>query len=275
MAKSNVDEAVIKHAWHTYMTTGNMPKNLHAPWFEHKSLRPIIKRIPKSPRCRICYLPFSGIGGYLTKTLLRVEPSTLNPHLCNLCERFATHYHGGVELEISIMFVDVRGSTSMAENLTPEQFSKKIIRFYRAATDVFYRNNGLVEKLLGDEVAGFFVPGFAGPGYANVAVHAGMEMLKAMGYGASSGPWMPVGVGIHTGIAYIGSVDAEGGVSNISILGDSVNTAARLTSLAAPGELLISEETRNAAGLQTTDMESRCLSLKGKSKSVDAWAWKV
>jgi adenylate cyclase len=275
MAKSNVDEAIIKHAWHTYMTTGNMPKKLHAPWFEHKSLRPVIKRIPKSPRCRICYLPFYGLGGYLTKTFLRVEPSTLNPHLCNLCERFATQYHGGVELEISIMFVDVRGSTSMAENLTPEQFSKKINRFYRAATDVFYRNNGLVEKLLGDEVAGFFVPGFAGRNYPQVAVQAGMEALRAMGYGTVSGPWMPVGVGIHTGIAYIGSVEAEGGVSNISILGDSVNIAARLTSLAAPGELLISEETRTAAGLQTAGMESRCLSLKGKSKSVDARAWKV
>jgi class 3 adenylate cyclase len=83
---------------------------------------------------------------------------------------------------------------------------------------------------------------------------------------------MPVGIGIHTGVAYIGSVEAEGGVSNISILGDSVNIAARLTSLAAPGELLISEETRQAAGLQMAGMESRCLSLKGKSKTVDAWA---
>lgn len=275
MAKPDIDEAIIKHAWHTYMTTGNMPHSLHAPWFEHKSLRPIIKRIPRSPRCRICYLPFDGIGGYITKTFLGVEASTLNPHLCNLCERFATQYHGGVELEISIMFVDVRGSTTMAEKLSPEQFSRKINRFYRAATDVFYRNNGLVEKLLGDEVAGFFVPGFAGPDHAQTALHAGLDTLKAMGYGSSSGPWMPVGVGIHTGIAYIGSVEAEGGVSNISILGDAVNTAARLTSLAAPGELLISEETRKSANLQTANMESRCLSLKGKSKTVDAWALKV
>ena len=83
----------------------------------------------------------------------------LNPRLCNLCERFAEKYHGGVELEISILFVDVRGSTTMAEEITPEEFSKKINRFYHAATEVFYRNNGFVEKLLGDEVAGFFVPG--------------------------------------------------------------------------------------------------------------------
>jgi adenylate cyclase len=275
MAKSDIDEAVIKHAWHTYLTTGNMPSSLHAPWFEHKSLRPIIKRIPRSPRCRICYLPFSGIGGYFTKTFLRVEPSTLNPHLCNLCERFATQYHGGVELEISIMFVDVRGSTPMAEKLPPREYSKMINRFYRAATEVFYRNNGLVEKLMGDEVAGFFVPGFAGPNYAQVAVQAGLDTLKAMGYGSASGPWIPVGIGIHTGIAYVGSVNADGGVSNISILGDAVNTAARLTSLALPGELLISEETRDAAGLETANMESRSLNLKGKSRAVDAWARRI
>ncbi|HEX6035620.1 MAG TPA: adenylate/guanylate cyclase domain-containing protein [Anaerolineales bacterium] len=275
MAKPHIDEAIIKNAWYTYMTTGSMPKSMHAPWFENKSLRPIIKRIPKSPRCRICYLPFFGIGGYLTRIFLRVEPSTLNPHLCNLCERFATQYHGGVELEISIMFVDVRGSTAMAENLSPAEFSKKINRFYRAATDVFYRHNGLVEKLMGDEVAGFFVPGFAGPNFARAAVQTGMDTLKVMGYGTSSGPWMPVGIGIHTGVAYIGSVEAQGGVSNISILGDAVNIAARLTSLAAPGELLISEETRNVADLQTPAMESRCLNLKGKSKAVDAWALKM
>jgi adenylate cyclase len=168
-----------------------------------------------------------------------------------------------VEIEISIMFVDVRFHHHGRE-LLPEEFSKKINRFYRAATEVFYQNNGLVEKLLGDEVAGFFVPGFAGPEYARAAIHAGVETLKAMGYGSLSGPWMPVGVGIHTGVAYVGSVDADGGVSNISILGDSVNTAARLTSLAAPGELLISEETRKAADLKAVNMQSRSLSLKGK-----------
>ena len=275
MAKSDIDEEIIRNAWYTYLTTGNMPRSLHAPWFERKSLRPFIKRIPRSPRCRICYLPFDGIGGYLTRTLLGVEPSALHPHLCNLCERFATKYHGGVEIEISIMFVDVRGSTTMAETSSAEQFSKKINGFYRAATEVFYKHNGLVEKLIGDEVAGFFVPGFAGPNHAHAAVQAGNDVLRVMGYGSSSGPWIPVGVGIHTGAAYVGSVSAEGGVSNISILGDAVNTAARLTSLAAPGELLMSEETRLAAGWEIGTMESRCLSLKGKSKTVDAWALRI
>lgn len=271
MPKTNIPKSVIKNAWHTYLTTGDMPVSLHMPWFEHKALRPIMKRLPKSPRCRICYLPFEGFGGYLTKTFLQVKPSTLNPYMCNLCENFATKYHGGVELEIAVMFVDVRGSTSMAEKLSPEEYSKKINRFYRVTTDVFYKFDGLVEKLLGDEVAGFFVPGFAGPKFSRVAVDAGKQVLKAMGYGRSTEPWMPVGVGIHTGIAYVGSVEAEGGVSNISILGDTVNTAARLTALAAPGQLIVSDATRRHADLEMTGMEFRTLNLKGKQEPVDVW----
>jgi adenylate cyclase len=275
MADSKIPESIIKEAWHTYLTTGDMPASLNAPWYEHKSWRPLVKRLPRSPRCRVCYMPFEGVGGYLSKIFLGVEASKLNPYMCNLCENFATEYHGGVEVEISIMFVDVRGSTTMAEKLSPEEFSKKINRFYRATTEVFYRNNGWVEKLLGDEVAGFFVPGFAGPDFPRVAVEAGKQALKAVGYGGSSRPWMPVGVGIHTGLACVGSVEADGGVSNISILGDSVNTAARLTSLAAPGELIVSDATLQAAGLKTDGLESRNLKLKGKSESVDVWVLKA
>ena len=92
-------------------------------------------------------------SGHLTKTFLGVESSTLNSYLCNLCENFATKYHGCVELEIAIMLVDVRGSTAMAERSSPEEYSRKTKRFYRAATEVFYRHNGLVEKLKGKSKA--------------------------------------------------------------------------------------------------------------------------
>jgi adenylate cyclase len=275
MSGTKISKSFVKEVWYSYLTTGDMPASLHKPWFERKAFRPLIKRLPKSPRCDICYMPFDGIGGWFSKSILGVEPSKLNPHLCNLCERYAEQFNGGVELEISNLFVDVRGSTTMAEDVSPEEYSAKIYRFYRTATEIFYRNNGFVEKLLGDEVAGFFVPGFAGPKHAKVAVDAGKKILKAMGYGSSSKPWIPVGVGINTGVAYVGSVNADNGITDISMLGDSVNTAARLTSLAGAGEILISEATRKAADLQTDGMESRTLQLKGKSRAVRAWALRI
>lgn len=275
MNGSKITEEKIKNAWLTYLTTGDMPAYMNPPWFERKIFRPLIKRMPKSPRCDVCYIPFEGIGGKISKMFWDVEPSKLNPHLCNLCENFAEEFHGGVELEISILFVDVRGSTTMAEGTSPEKYSKLINRFYRAATEEFYKSYGFVEKLLGDEVAGFFVPGFAGKDHAKVAVETGKRIMKTMGYGSSSGPWIPVGIGINTGVAYVGSVSAEGGATDIAMLGDSVNTAARLTSLAGEGEILINESTRQSAGLRTDGMESRTLMLKGKSQEVNAWALKM
>lgn len=275
MTDHKISEELIRNAWHSYLTTGEMPDYMDAPWFERKIFRPLIKRIPRSPRCAVCYIPFEGIGGWIWKALWNVERSKLNPHLCNLCENFATEYHGGVELEISIMFVDVRGSTGMAEKTSPQEHSKLINRFYRAATDEFFRSYGFVEKLLGDEVAGFFVPGFAGPEHARVAVETGKRIMKAMGYGSPAGPWIPVGIGINTGVAYVGSVNAEGGVSDIAMIGDSVNTASRLTSLAKAGEILISDATRSAAGLDTSGMESCVFNLKGKTEEVTAWTLKM
>ena len=275
MADRKIPESLIKHAWHTYLTTGEMPPSLNPPWFERKAFRPVLKRLPRSPRCGVCYIPFEGIGGRISRVFLRAERSRLNPNLCNICELFATEYHGGVELEISMLFVDVRGSTGIAEDTTPEKFSKLINRFYRTVTEAFYRNNGFVEKMLGDEVAGFFVPGFAGPEHASVAVETGKEIMKALGYGASSKSWIPAGIGINTGVAYVGSIHTEGGVSNIAILGDSVNTTARLTSLAGAGEILISDKTRQAAGLDVGGMESQTLKLKGKSRDVIAWTLRM
>ncbi|HSL42263.1 MAG TPA: adenylate/guanylate cyclase domain-containing protein [Anaerolineales bacterium] len=275
MPERKVPESVIKNAWHTYLTTGEMPPVLNPPWFERKAFRPFLKRLPKSPRCSICYIPFEGIGGTISRTFLRVERSRLNPNLCNVCELFATEYHGGVELEISMLFVDVRGSTSIAENTSPEKFSKLINRFYRTTTEIFYRNYGFVEKLVGDEVAGFFVPGFAGAEHASVAVETAKQIMRALGYRQNSKPWIPAGIGINTGIAYVGSVHTEGDVSNIAILGDSVNTTARLASLAGAGEILISDRTREEANLDMTGRESQTLKLKGKSQDVVAWTWKV
>lgn len=275
MAEEKLSEEMIKHVWHTYLTTGDMPESLNAPLVARKFLRPFIKRLPQNPRCNICYVPFEGLGGNFSRIVFHTARSQLNPYLCNNCERFATYFQGGVELEISMLFVDVRGSTSMAEKMSPEVFSKLISKFYRTATEIFYKNYGFVEKLQGDEVAGFFVPGFAGPGHASVAIETGKQILKALGYGGASKPWIPAGVGINTGLAYVGSMNTEGGIANISMLGDAVNITARLTSQAGIGEILLSEATRQAAGLDQAGLKPKTLTLKGKSEDVSAWVLSV
>ncbi len=261
--------------WREYLTTGGTSEQYHQPWYEWKVWRPFVRHLPSSPRCRICYYPFKGVGGWLTKSLLGLEPSKMNPQLCNVCERFAKRFRAGTELEVSMLFADVRGSTSLAEGIRPAEFRQQMNRFYRAVTNVLFDTNAFVEKLVGDEVGGFFVPGFSGPGHARTAVGAARKVLEATGHTDPSGPWIPVGVGVHTGLAYIGSVEAAEGYSDIAILGDAVNTTARLTSQAGPGQVVVSEATRLAAGLEPEGMQSRQFNLKGKSETVDAWVLSV
>lgn len=275
MSSSHEHDSEIERIWRIYLMTGDVPEGVTQSWFESKHVRPLAKFLPHNPRCRICHYPFAGLGGFVSRTLLHLEPSRLNPQICNVCERFAAKHQGGAEIEISMVFADVRGSTSMAEGVRPAEFSRRINRFYRAATDVVFRQDGWVEKLLGDEVVGFFVPGFTGGKHALAAVEAGKRILQATGHAGPNGPWIPVGVGVHTGLAYVGSVNAAGGGTDISILGDSVNTAARIASRAAAGELLISDAVLQAVGMESRDMECRELELKGKSLPVKAWVWKT
>jgi adenylate cyclase len=261
--------------WRTYMLTGQMPEALGAPWFMKRFMRPVARWLPSDPRCRICDYPFTGLGGWLSHTLFGLAPSKMNPQLCNVCEASARYFRGGAEVEMSLLFVDVRGSTTIAENKSPLEFSRLIERFYKATSRVLYQKNALIEKLIGDEVTGFFVPGIAGPEHARAAIEAGEEILRVTGHGDPHGPWVPVGVGVHTGLAYVGAVGGTDSAPDISVLGDTVNTAARIASQAGVGELLVSAACGQAAHIQTAGLETRHLSLKGRSEPIDVWVKRI
>jgi adenylate cyclase len=176
-------------------------------------------------------------------------------------------YPGGTEIELSLLFADVRGSTALAESVTAAEFSQLLHRFYNAATDTLVRTDAFIDKFVGDEVIGLYLPGYAGEDHAHKAIQAAHDLLRAVGYGTPTGPWLPIGIGVHTGIAYVGTVQGiEGTVADFTALGDTVNTAARLVSQARPGEALISEATYAAAKMANPAHARRTLELKGKSE---------
>lgn len=268
-------EARVEEMWREYMSTGEAPDYAGTKWFDSKIFRPLVKRLPHDPRCRICYYPFEGVGGALARALLGREPAKMNPQMCNSCEAAANRFPGGAEVELTMLFADIRGSTALAEEMTAADFSALIDRFYGAATKELFNRNALVEKLIGDEVSASFVPGFAGPEHAIAAVEAGRAILRATGHEDGAAPWAPVGVGVHTGTAYVGSVTAEGGTAEITALGDTPNSAAHITSRAGAGEMLISETARSAAGLKRKEYSYRRLNLKGKDDPVDVWVARI
>lgn len=254
---------MVEATWRRFWTSGRETKEFR--------LRHLFRLLPSDPRCRFCNAPFRGIGGTVVKLLYDKRPSRLNPHLCSICDNFAQRYQGGSEIEMSLLFADVRGSTSLAESMSPADFSVLINRFYSSVTKVLIRTDALIDKLIGDQAAGIYVPGFAGAQHAQRAVKAAEEVLRVTGHSDPGGPWIPLGAGVHTGIAFLGSVGTRDGTTDITVLGDAPNTAARLSSSAAPGEILISESTSGAAGLNIELLEKRRLELKGKSEPVTVY----
>jgi adenylate cyclase len=168
-----------------------------------------------------------------------------------------------------MLFVDVRGSTSLAEQMSAAEFSRLMSRFYKVATDVLVKADAFIDKFVGDEVIGLFLPAFAGSQPARQAVEAARRLLEVTGHGDPGGPWLPVGVGVHTGTAFFGTVQGvEDPFSDFTALGDNVNVAARLASEAGPGEALISDAALAAADLDLGASEHRKLDLKGRNEPV-------
>jgi len=162
-----------------------------------------------------------------------------------------------------MLFADVRGSTSLAQATSTAEYKALIQRFYRATSDVLVHHNAMVNRLMGDQVIGLFAPRFAGTGHAHVAITAALDILRATGHADPAGPWVPVGIGIHTGLAYVGAVGSVSGVNEIAVLGNAPNLAARLSGQAKAGEVLVSEDAALSAGLNQDGLERRSLDLKG------------
>jgi adenylate cyclase len=218
--------------------------------------------LPHDPRCKICYSPFDGMGGFVMRSMGRKQ-SNLNPNFCNVCEEFAQKHPGGAEVEMSMLFVDVRGSTSLSEKMTAIEFSRLINRFYVGATKAIAEEDGLVEKLAGDAVAAFWGAGFAGKEYVARTIRAAQAIAYRM-----QKQEIPVGIGVHAGEAYFGAMGSKDGLVDISAIGEEVNTAARIASKAAAGEILISEVALARANMDAALLESRQLELKGISEPV-------
>src|SRR4051812_40439770 len=131
----------------------------HAPLVR---ARRVFKYLPSSPRCKMCNNPFSGIGGRVLG-IAGFKPSRKNPNLCSRC--CDSLPAGGAEVDAAVLFADVRGSTGMGERTTPGDFAAQLNRFYAVATDTLLRHDAVIDKLIGDEVMAFFIPGVSGPDY--------------------------------------------------------------------------------------------------------------
>ena len=224
-------------------------------------------------RCRICLAGFDGFTAPLMRVMRR-GPWQRNSHFCEKCEEVLREHRGGTEIDIAVLYADVRGSTQMAAGMRPSEFAALMQRFFQTATEVFLRSDAVVDKMAGDEVIGIYVPGLAGSDFKRRAVEAGLDLLRATGHGERADPWLPIGVGVHTGIAFVGSIGGEGGTYQFAALGDTMNFGARLVASAKTGEMVMSEAAwQDVSG--KVSAEPRSLELKGYTEPVKAYVARV
>jgi adenylate cyclase len=240
--------------WHQLLTEG------HAPLVRARHL---FRYLPSAPRCKVCNNPFGGLGGRAL-AVAGFRPSRKNPNLCSrCCDALPV---GGAEVDIAVLFADVRGSTEIGERAAAGDFAALLNRFYVAATQVLVRHDAVIDKLIGDEVMAFFVRGIAGQDYRGRALSAGVDLLRAVGYGDREGPWLNLGVAINAGPAYVGNVG--GAVVDFTALGDTVNVAARLQQHAAAGELVVADA---IACPPERRVARRTVAVRGRSETVDVF----
>jgi len=231
-----------------------------------RRMRRVFRHLPHGPRCKLCAAPFKGPAAPLMRAL-GSRPSEKNPNVCTRCFVYLADHHGGAEIEATFLFADIRGSTTLAEGMSTAEFHGILDRFYAVATKAVFDHDGSVDKFVGDEVVAFFFPNFVGPDHAAAAIAAATDLLRAAGHEDPSGPWVPVGAGVATGLAWVGAV-GTGAQTDVTAIGDTVNTTARLASAAKAGEILVTAEAARQAGLDP-DLERRTLELKGKTTGTD------
>ena len=258
-----MDQKTTEEEWRALLTGEHQGMLFVRRWFG---------RLPAAPRCKLCHAPFHSVGGFVLKPWF--GPWERNPQLCKNCMKGLTKQGvGGAEVVISMLFVDIRGSTGLGERLGPVAFAALLTAFYRLAAEAIVETDGIVDKFVGDEAIGLYVPSYAGQDHARKAIEAGRRLLEvtARSDASVSGP-IPVGGGVHTGIAYVGTLGSSEEISDFTALGDSVNTTARLASLAGPGELLVSLAAAEHASLDATGLDRRTVEVRGREAPLDVYA---
>lgn len=186
---------------------------------------------------------------------------------------------GGRHKDIAVLFVDIRGFTTMSENLAPEEVVDILNEYFGVITDAIFKNKGTLDKFIGDAAMAVFNSPFDLDDYVYRAVMTACDIAKAseaLGEKLMErfGKKVSYGIGVNCGEAIIGNIGSTFRMDYTAI-GDTVNTASRLESNAKAGEILISEEVKKRleGRIETEDVGE--IPLKGKSRKIFVYRVKL
>ena len=185
---------------------------------------------------------------------------------------------GGTESDITILFSDIRGFTSMSEKLSPTEIVKLLNKYFKSMIDVVFKYNGTLDKIVGDELMVLYGVPLKSEDDTDNAVKTAIKMFQALdkfndriikeGYKP-----FKIGIGINKGKAVSGNIGSEQQM-NYTVIGDTINLGARLCSHAKSGEILISSSVKGVISDDYPFKKIPSIEVKGKSKPIDVWLYK-
>ncbi|MGD9528640.1 adenylate/guanylate cyclase domain-containing protein [Pseudonocardia sp.] len=178
---------------------------------------------------------------------------------------------GGAVVEVTALFADLRGFTTFSERSTPEQIVEMLNRYFEIATARILDEGGTVVQFVGDAIMALFNAPARQADHAVHAARAALAMQAGVEELAASTPgWPRFRVGINTGPALVGNIGSTA-LRNFNAMGDAVNVAARLESVAQPGEVVIGASTRALLPDDVAVEPLGELTVKGRSSGVVAF----
>ena len=185
---------------------------------------------------------------------------------------------GGTESDITILFSDIRGFTSMSEKLSPTEIVKLLNKYFKSMIDVVFKYNGTLDKIVGDELMVLYGVPLKSEDDTDNAVKTAIKMFQSLdkfneviikeGYKP-----FKIGIGINKGKAVSGNIGSEQQM-NYTVIGDTINLGARLCSHAKSGEILISSSVKDVISDDYAFKKIPSIEVKGKSKPIEVWLYK-
>ncbi len=183
---------------------------------------------------------------------------------------------GGTRRDVTMLFADIRGFTAMSERHPPEEMVVTLNEYFEVMVDVLFRHGGTLDKYVGDEVIGLFGAPVELQDAPLRSVRCALDMMRALeefnrlrqDQGRER---VSIGIGINTGPVIAGAIGSSRTLQ-YTVIGDAVNIAARLCSLAKPGEIIISESTLQFAGPHIIVEPRKAVQLRGRREALPIYA---
>lgn len=216
--------------------------------------------------CRVCGTALDGPAAVVLR-LAGVARSARNPNICTRCD---THFQAGHILEVTVLFADLSGFTSLTRELGPERTHELVDAFLRRAARAVVAEDGYVDKFIGDAVMAVFNTPIERPDHAAAAFRAARAIHELMPeLTKEHGRELHATIGIARGFARLGTLGGRD-QQDRTLLGDVVNLAARLQARAAPGEIVVNDDVFRTLDPTPDAPPEEWLDLKGFPESIAA-----